>query len=104
MSSVKHDSIRSSGQHLKRRATEQLDELNFAKAEWNTLRIRPLGAGQEVGRSCIILTFKGKTIMLDCGILPSFRGEDSLPLLREIEPADIDIVIITYVDNSLWSS
>ena len=32
------------------------------------MQIIPLGAGQEVGRSCILLKFHGKTIMFDCGI------------------------------------
>ncbi len=63
--------------------------------EYNTLKLRPLGAGNEVGRSCLILKFKGLTIMLDCGVLPSFSGEASLPLLREIDPAEVDVVIIT---------
>ena len=30
--------------------------------------IEPLGSGQEVGRSCILLKFMGKTIMFDCGL------------------------------------
>jgi len=28
----------------------------------------PLGAGQDVGRSCVIAEVGGRTIMLDCGI------------------------------------
>jgi predicted metal-dependent RNase len=32
--------------------------------ESDLLVIRPLGAGQEVGRSCIMLEFKGKKIMV----------------------------------------
>jgi hypothetical protein len=28
------------------------------------LKIKPLGAGKEVGRSCILLQYKGKTIMV----------------------------------------
>lgn len=32
--------------------------------ESDLLSIRPLGAGQEVGRSCIMLEFKGKSIMV----------------------------------------
>ncbi|CAN0025303.1 unnamed protein product, partial [Discosporangium mesarthrocarpum] len=35
-----------------------------------TMRIMPIGAGNEVGRSCIVLKYMGKTIMLDCGIHP----------------------------------
>jgi cleavage and polyadenylation specificity factor subunit 3 len=58
--------------------------------------ITPLGAGNEVGRSCLIMRYKGKVIMLDCGILPSFTGEQSLPYLREINPAEIDMVFITH--------
>jgi hypothetical protein len=59
------------------------------------LELRPLGAGCEVGRSCHILRFKGKTIMLDCGVLPSFQGIEALPLIQEVNPADIDIIFIT---------
>jgi hypothetical protein len=28
------------------------------------MELTPLGAGQEVGRSCLYMTFKGKTIMV----------------------------------------
>jgi cleavage and polyadenylation specificity factor subunit 3 len=39
------------------------------------MTIRPLGAGQEVGRSCHFLEFKDKKILLDCGIHPGiFNG------------------------------
>lgn len=31
------------------------------------MRIKPLGAGNEVGRSCIIVEFKGKRIMVRRG-------------------------------------
>ncbi len=41
--------------------------------ERHVMRIMPLGAGNEVGRSCIILKFQGKTIMLDCGVHPVCR-------------------------------
>ena len=39
-----------------------------------TLEFIPLGAGNEVGRSCCLLKFKGKTIMFDCGAHPGYRG------------------------------
>lgn len=32
--------------------------------------IMPLGGGQEVGRSCILLQYQGRNIMLDCGCHP----------------------------------
>ena len=60
------------------------------------LKITPLGAGSEVGRSCIILAYKGKNIMLDCGIHPAFSGISALPFFDEIDPASIDIVLITH--------
>ncbi|RHZ18579.1 hypothetical protein DYB37_013724, partial [Aphanomyces astaci] len=44
-----------------------------ATDERHVMRIMPLGAGNEVGRSCIILKFQGKTIMLDCGVHPVRR-------------------------------
>ena len=36
--------------------------------------IRPLGAGQEVGRSCFVLRYQGKGVMFDCGIHPAHSG------------------------------
>ena len=32
------------------------------------IKVVPLGAGQDVGRSCIMVEVGGKVIMLDCGI------------------------------------
>lgn len=37
--------------------------------------IRPLGAGQEVGRSCFLLRYQGKGVMFDCGIHPAYTGK-----------------------------
>ena len=37
------------------------------------IRVVPLGAGQDVGRSCIIVTIGGKNIMLDCGMHMGFK-------------------------------
>ena len=63
--------------------------------ESEQLLIRPLGAGQEVGRSCIILEFKGRKIMLDCGIHPGLEGMDALPYIDLIDPAEIDLLLIS---------
>lgn len=43
------------------------------------LRITPLGAGQDVGRSCILLTIGGKNIMLDCGMHMGFNDDRRFP-------------------------
>ncbi|XP_048660806.1 cleavage and polyadenylation specificity factor subunit 3 isoform X4 [Marmota marmota marmota] len=56
----------------------------------------PRGAGQEVGRSCIILEFKGRKIMLDCGIHPGLEGMDALPYIDLIDPAEIDLLLISH--------
>ena len=60
------------------------------------LDLTPLGGGNEVGRSCLLLRYKGQCIMLDCGILPSFSGLESLPWLGELDPAEVDVVFITH--------
>ncbi|XP_074042174.1 cleavage and polyadenylation specificity factor 73 isoform X1 [Leptinotarsa decemlineata] len=64
--------------------------------ESDQLIIRPLGAGQEVGRSCIMIEFKGKKIMLDCGIHPGLSGMDALPFVDLIEADEIDILLISH--------
>lgn len=35
-----------------------------SEAETDTFTVTPLGAGHEVGRSCIIVKYKGKTVMV----------------------------------------
>ena len=60
------------------------------------LRITPLGAGNEVGRSCIMLNYKGKTIMLDCGIHPAYSGLSALPFFDEIDPGSVDLILISH--------
>lgn len=39
----------------------------------DTLIIQPLGAGREVGRSCIYMSYQGKVVLFDCGVLPEYR-------------------------------
>ena len=60
------------------------------------LEITPLGAGNEVGRSCIVLQFKGKTIMFDCGIHPALTGLNALPCFDEVEVSEIDLLLVTH--------
>ena len=62
----------------------------------NEMQIMPIGAGNEVGRSCCILKFMGKTVMLDCGVHPAYSGLASLPFFDEISPEEIDLVLITH--------
>lgn len=61
----------------------------------HVMTVTPLGAGAEVGRSCIVLKFRGKTIMFDCGVHPAYTGMASLPFFDEINPAEVDLVLIS---------
>ncbi len=57
----------------------------------DTLQITPLGAGSEVGRSCILLAYKGKNVMLDCGIHPGLSGMASLPYFDEVDLSTVRV-------------
>ncbi|KJH44441.1 hypothetical protein DICVIV_09540 [Dictyocaulus viviparus] len=43
------------------------------------IQIVPLGAGQDVGRSCILVTIGGKNVMLDCGMHMGYQDERRFP-------------------------
>ncbi|KAI5073207.1 hypothetical protein GOP47_0011220 [Adiantum capillus-veneris] len=60
------------------------------------LDITPLGAGNEVGRSCVYMTYKGKTVLFDCGIHPGYSGMAALPYFDEIDPSTIDVLLVTH--------
>ncbi len=60
------------------------------------MTITPLGAGQEVGRSCHLLEFRGLTILLDCGIHPGYDGISGLPFFDRVEPEKVDVLLITH--------
>eukprot|EP01029_Cantina_marsupialis_P000099 TRINITY_DN1010_c1_g1_i1.p1 TRINITY_DN1010_c1_g1~~TRINITY_DN1010_c1_g1_i1.p1 ORF type:complete len:734 (+),score=249.19 TRINITY_DN1010_c1_g1_i1:139-2340(+) len=69
----------------------------------STLQVIPLGAGNEVGRSCIYLKYKDKSILFDCGILPGCVGEGALPLFDYVDAVtdesvveDVDLVLVTH--------
>nr|XP_002128796.2 integrator complex subunit 11-like [Ciona intestinalis] len=66
------------------------------------IKLVPLGAGQDVGRSCIIVTLGGKNIMLDCGMHMGFNDERRFPYFDYITGGKgtltehIDCVIISH--------
>ncbi|XP_014253998.1 cleavage and polyadenylation specificity factor 73 [Cimex lectularius] len=64
--------------------------------ESDLLAITPLGAGQEVGRSCIMIEYKGKKIMLDCGIHPGLTGMDALPFVDIVDTDEIDLLLVSH--------
>jgi integrator complex subunit 11 len=60
-----------------------------------------LGAGQEVGRSCVLLSCNEVNIMFDCGLHMGKKGNERLPLLSVLgEEMDINsqvhLVFITH--------
>ncbi|KAK7098583.1 cleavage and polyadenylation specificity factor subunit 3-like [Littorina saxatilis] len=77
-------------------AAKRKAESQVPAEESDELLIRPLGAGQEVGRSCHLLEFKGKKILLDCGIHPGLHGVASLPFLDMIDPEEIDLMLVSH--------
>jgi integrator complex subunit 11 len=61
----------------------------------------PLGAGQDVGRSCILVSMGGKNIMLDCGMHMGYQDERRFPDFSYIGGGGklndfVDCVIITH--------
>ncbi|XP_055863977.1 integrator complex subunit 11-like [Biomphalaria glabrata] len=43
------------------------------------IKVTPLGAGQDVGRSCILISLGGKNIMLDCGMHMGYNDDRRFP-------------------------
>ena len=64
------------------------------------LRLTPLGAGQEVGRSCIVLQYRDKTIVCDAGIHPGHSGMAALPFVDHLDWSTVDAVLITQCAGS----
>ncbi|KAJ1874394.1 Integrator complex subunit 11 [Coemansia sp. RSA 990] len=65
------------------------------------MKVVPLGAGQDVGRSCVLVTVGGKTIMFDCGMHMGYNDERRFPDFNYITTTGdftsrIDAVVITH--------
>lgn len=65
------------------------------KEEW--IRVSQLGAGRQVGRSCIFLQTPESRILLDCGIDPA-DDDNQFPYLEapEFNINELDAVIVTH--------
>ncbi|EGE85740.1 endoribonuclease ysh1 [Blastomyces dermatitidis ATCC 18188] len=55
-----------------------------------------LGGGNEVGRSCHIIQYKGKTVMLDAGMHPAKEGFAALPFFDDFDLSTVDILLISH--------
>ncbi|KAI8892803.1 beta-lactamase-like protein [Globomyces pollinis-pini] len=66
----------------------------------NTIKVVPLGAGQDVGRSCLLLTIGNKNIMLDCGMHMGYNDHRRYPDFSYISKNDdfsiLDAIIISH--------
>lgn len=80
------------------------------------LSVEMLGAGQEVGRSCCVLKYKGrsfsspsalssadspafssgKVVVCDAGVHPAFQGIAALPFIDELDWSTVDALLITH--------
>ena len=60
-----------------------------------TLSVTMLGAGQEVGRSCCVLQYRGKTVVCDAGVHPAYSGMASLPFIDDLDWSTVDCILIT---------
>ncbi|KAJ4483454.1 beta-lactamase-like protein [Lentinula aciculospora] len=65
-------------------------------ADIPTLSITLLGAGQEVGRSCCVLQYRGITLVCDTGIHPAYSGMASLPFIDDLDWSTVDAILITH--------
>ncbi|KAF9568242.1 Metallo-hydrolase/oxidoreductase [Agrocybe pediades] len=65
-------------------------------ADTPTLSVTMLGAGQEVGRSCCVLQYRGRTIVCDTGVHPAYSGMASLPFIDELDWSTVDAILITH--------
>ncbi|EDQ87993.1 uncharacterized protein MONBRDRAFT_37658 [Monosiga brevicollis MX1] len=64
------------------------------------IRVVPLGAGQDVGRSCVLVTMGGRTIMFDCGMHMGYNDARRFPDFTQVAQGPltdhIDLAIITH--------
>ncbi|CAI0410467.1 unnamed protein product [Linum tenue] len=54
-----------------------------------------LGAGQEIGKSCVVVTINGKRIMFDCGMHLGHSDDERYPDFSLID-GSLDCVVITH--------
>jgi glyoxylase-like metal-dependent hydrolase (beta-lactamase superfamily II) len=65
------------------------------------LKLLVLGAGQDVGRSCMLVYFRGRTVMLDCGMHMGYNDHRRFPDFTLVSrsrqyTAALDAVIISH--------
>ena len=78
--------------------------VEFGVSSWvmDTIKIIPLGAGQDVGKSCVLLSIGGKNIMFDCGMHMGYNDSRRFPDFSYISKTNnfddvLDCVIISHL-------
>jgi predicted metal-dependent RNase len=73
------------------------------RAYASPIRILTLGAGQDIGRSCVVVTLAGKRIMFDCGMHMGYSDDRRYPAWSALGAAEgatlsgvIDCVVVTH--------
>jgi cleavage and polyadenylation specificity factor subunit 3 len=61
-------------QSLRQQLNQTIQTHQIQTSSGDFLEITPLGAGNEVGRSCIYIECKGCKVLMDCGIHPGKEG------------------------------
>jgi len=61
--------------------------MSIVSASGPGIRVTPLGAGQDVGRSCLLLALGGKHIMLDCGMHMGYNDDRRFPDFSYVTPS-----------------
>ncbi|KAG5421624.1 YSH1 [Candida metapsilosis] len=76
------------------------DNTSFSNEE--NFKFFGLGGCNEVGRSCHIIEYKNKVIMLDAGMHPALSGHASFPYFDEYDLSKVDILLVSHfhVDHS----
>jgi integrator complex subunit 11 len=59
----------------------------------NSIQIIPLGAGREVGRSCILLRVYNRHILLDCGVHMGYSDHRQFPDFSYLSNKNLNTVL-----------
>lgn len=58
-----------------------------------------LGGGHQIGGSCYLIEFEGKTLVIDCGIAFEPKNRIKLPNLKTLKDKHIDVLFVTHCHN-----
>ncbi|RMZ79041.1 hypothetical protein DV737_g3578, partial [Chaetothyriales sp. CBS 132003] len=76
--------------------TASADDGDEPVDESDYLKFTGLGGCQEVGRSCHILQYRGKTVMLDAGMHTGREGMSAMPYFDDFDLSTVDILLISH--------